>query len=356
MSTTKVTPELGKTIKELRKLTDTTSKDIADLIGKSTGYISNIENCKTPFIDCQDVFKIFKFLEEKDSSISSRISQFLDNLKIDFSEDEIEERQNEKRFYIMFDEQYRVVHIENLLVEYLKAQIANSDITATDIMRELNSNRYLSNEDKDIKPNLLHVKHLEEKIAQTAIRFELPEVLLDDILNKKVRRSNYITLFGIVYALQILKGKEEEEAKADASDILYRKRIYTLDQRNAIIKEEEIKNITSDIKRIDKDTSKLPQNEIAYYNTLRQFVDVLGIIKDNNVDYVVSALYRLVKNLKNHKTASMCLALIGTNLKALEDIPPKEQIAIYKEMRQLMDNRVKEALKNEDIEIIPFDV
>lgn len=355
MPTTKVTPELGKTIKELRKLTDTTSKDIADLIGKSTGYISNVENCKTPTIDCQDVFKIFKFLEERDSSISSRITHFLDNLKIDFSESEIEERQREKRFYIKFDEQYRVIHIENSLVEYLKNEISNSDITDTDIMQELNSNRYLSEEDRAIEPNLLHVKSLDEETIQTAIKFELPDDLLNNILKKKIRRSNYITLLGIVYALQLLKGKDVEQAKIDASNILYSKKIYTLDQRNAILKEEEIKSIISDIKRIDKDSSKLPQNEIAYYNIARQLVDLLGVIKDNNVDYTANVLYRLVKNLKNYKTMSMSLALIGMDLKILEDVDPKEQISIFKEMRQLMEDRAKEALKIEDIKIIPFD-
>ena len=142
-------------------------------------------------------------------------------------------------------------------------------------------------------------------------------------------------------------------------EIKYRQRVIEYmnegHTQNAIMKDEEIKSIVSNIKQLDRDTTNLPENMIQYFEVLSKLVDTLDFIKDNDVDYTISKLNQLTKNLRNYKLVSMTLAIIGMPLKKLEPLSPQEQISIYKEMRQLMEDRAKEKTKGKNLDIVNFD-
>ena len=361
MPTIQVTPELSKLIRDLRKTTNTTSKKMADLIKKSTGYISNVENGKTATIDYVTVRKMFDYFTEKDPTATSRIQDFFDNdIKVTPDGYEIydskHDHMKEYNIYTMFDKWYRNIHIENTLVEYFREELECLNISATDVIEKLNMNEGITDAAK-YDENVLYIEHLEDGATHEIIVFNLALDTLNKIINRKIKESNYITLLGLVYALQLLKNLTIEEALMYAPEILRENKIYTLKERNDIMRDEEIEGIVSDInvKRIDRTNTKLPDNLSSYFNTLANLVDVLNKIKDSDTDYVNSKLKPFVDNLENYRITSMTLALMGLSLKPLEIFTPEEQISIFKEIKQLIDKKIRKKETPENLEIVKFD-
>jgi vacuolar-type H+-ATPase subunit F/Vma7 len=362
MSIAKVTPELSILLKELRKLTNVTSKEIADFLNKSTGFVSNLENCKTPTIDSKIVFDILNFLQKRSEdtdntlNVSSRIEKFLnEDLKLSFSQSELEKQEKEETFYIQFDKQYRIIRIDSKLIEYLKNEISELGVSAVDVIMELNSNQSIPNEYKDIEPNVLVVSFPTDQV-QEVIRFDLKEDFLDNILSRNIKRTNYITLQGIVYALNLLKGMSDTEAIEKAGQELYKHKIYTLDERNQIAKAEKTGEIIAGLKNADNVNSNLPENEIRFYNVLRELVKAFDKLKDSNVDYMLAILTNLINNLRNRKTRNMMLALLTIPLKSVEDIPEEKQREIYKGLvKYIEEEATQNEIKDEDLKIIRFD-
>jgi len=353
MATTKVTPELGKIVRDLRKQAGITAADLAKAIRKSSGYISNIENSKAKIINCKDMFDIFEVLVS-DAVDKSRVNDFLNSIKIDFDPSDITS-EIKREFFILFDKQFRAINIEESLVEYIKTEMDREGFTVDDVIAELNSNRAVENPEKYQK-NKLIVGFLDDNFSVETIVFDLPTEFLSDILSRNTRSTNYIRLLGIVYALRMLIESNASVALSQAKAILYENRIYTLDERNKIMHDEEQLGVLQEIKRthIDKSKSKLSEELIQYYEALNGLVDVLDVIKDEDAAYTAQSLENLAKSLNTYRVTSMALALLAMPLTGVETLTVDEQKLLFSKIRRLVEDTIGDKERNRGLEIEPF--
>lgn len=348
----KLTPEFGDTLKKMRQSKKLTLNDVADKIGKSTGYISNIENCKTDIVNLEDIYELLDYLTNSDDEIKAIMINHIDNIPLLYSSDEIEKLNT----IHAFDRQYRDITIEDGYIQYIKKELEENNFSAQQVIEELNSNRFIEEKYlKDAPKNkLIFADSGDPSIRHSYIVFDLPITLLDDILSKKQETLNYITLKGILYAINVLKGLPNEKSQENASNILYQNKIYTLSERRELIDAEKISIISSGIrdKTFNIENSKLPPDVITFYKLLDQYINIIEFINDKSPKYVNSKLEVMLKNLENPKTSSLSLGLMGLPLDKIGELPPSLQKDFFSEIKKLIDqfsNREK------TVEIVEFE-
>ena len=141
----KITNELSTTIKELRNITKTTAMELAKAICRSNGYISNLENGKSSQIDLSELFKIFDFFKNKNDECDIVITQFLDKGILPYLS---KAETREKEEFVRFDKQFRMIKIPKSFIDYFKSELQKNSLTSYEIMKEVNSNRYIENPDR----------------------------------------------------------------------------------------------------------------------------------------------------------------------------------------------------------------
>lgn len=351
MPNANVTPELSSIIKEMRQLTGTNAKDLADHIKKSAGFLSNVENGKATSIDLDVLFKIFNYFHKKNKDVDIQIDNFIENcMEVTYSLEEIEQRKN----FTLFDKQFRNITIPPGYIDFIKQELQDKKISVDEVMEEINRNRDIDNPD-GYEKNMLILNYQNSGGSETIV-FELPSNFLDDILNGQIKKTNYVNLQGLLYALFILEGLSPLAAVEASHKELYRHKIYTLSERNKIMKDLEIKKLIGD----NQSKSELPESVIEYQKYVTRILKVLSITRDFDNDYLNSKLNAFSENLETAESRSLMLGLIGLPLFKLKDVPEDKQKEAQKELFRHTKDLLNEILnkykpEEQTIEIEKFD-
>ena len=203
----------------------------------------------------------------------------------------------------------------------------------------MNSNQYIEKRnDENIPRNRLIFSSSDPN--EDFILFKLPEDYLDKILTREIKTSNYITLQGILYAINLKKRLTPEESAVLAHKSLKELKIHTLSERREIMEEENILGIVSDINAKFEDETELSESVMNYFKAVKSLNDIFYLLKDQNTEYITSRLTSLNDSLSCPETISLTLAFLGLPLSDLKYIHPEKQREFFNEVKSILQKYV----------------
>ena len=325
-----VTDKLADTFKMLRMQNSIKSKDLAEHLGKTPGYVSKLEKQEVKNIELETVESIFSFILGEDYKKTEIWEQIYASLQIKYSKDEIDE----EIWFSNFDTVYRYIPIPETIIDYFNDKISSLNITREYLLQKINANEALSEEeinDESIKPNVWYTASDD---GRASIKMYISEDILSDILDKKMLSSPYVFIFCILYYLlkiekygSIIKIESAQirQLNQEAKSILNSHKFYSIVERENIVSQaqskEEIHNLLSSF---DNDNAKL-------------IGDILGELKFASDWDIRTTNDRLTGFLKNLSTdAWFTLRIISLDYHLLESVEISQRKEFLKEIDELI--------------------
>ncbi|NFF21941.1 helix-turn-helix domain-containing protein [Clostridium botulinum] len=285
-----VTSELASIIK--RERTNVTprlsAKDLSKYIGKSETYISTLERGNIKNIDEDTFIQIFKKINNcSDKEFNDYLNNILNEglSSIELTEEELE---NQKWMY-QLNLIIRQIPIPTSVVAFIKNSLTELDKTYIDLTNKINENTYLDNKE-NYEDNKLYIL----KNQRSAYKFNINNNIINKILNRDIKSTNYITMLGIIYNIFLLKGDGDKVASNYAKDFLLKHKFYNLEQ----ILEARHQHAKKEINTSSSDFSfKLPKYELEFEQSLKSISNYIERLRDIKVNLAYSVVRTVEENL-----------------------------------------------------------
>lgn len=337
MPTIKITDSLRELIKEERKKRKIRGDVLSLEIDKSASYISQIEKGNIATMDISLLYNIFdRIIDLPEKDLPDYISSLINNSELELSEDEI--RTEEWRWNLEY--QFRRFPITDDLINLIQNKLSNLGLTSKELIQQINRNIDLLNDDTldNLQDNKVFIKCYPDGKLSTKIKFNLEENLIDDILKKKVKSINKITIQGILYNLFMLEGLNSVDAKLCTENKLNALKFFTLYERNKLVKKAESNNLQYQELILEEDSqcNSYINKILKHLIELRDLNPVLGIEILSNFNTLLEDDKKLIFTL---------LSLDLIKLKVLSDTKKKSFINDVKELI----NNYSEKLDKDDL-------
>jgi len=323
-----LTEKLSKTIKEERLKKDIKGSQLAEMIGKTAAYISQVENNKLKQIDYNVLHDIFRNLIEEDV-----INEYMDKLVSENYNGLTIEQIKKQEWAIALDYQYRNIPIPESLIDFINSKMKELNATVEELTNQINKNEDLIELDRDnLAEDRLYLfiddkeqTEDEKGMVSTTIRLNIKEESIENVLSRKTTSIGHIYMLSIVYNLLKLEGLDRDEASDKASDILKEHKFYTEFERYLIKKENK-----------DNDCPALVGNLTELYQA--EYTDLMNRLSNHILKIKVLDIDRAVKKLKilddNFKfDYGLMFAIIGMPIKNLKE---DQKQAFFKEYKELI--------------------
>ncbi|MBE6034946.1 MAG: helix-turn-helix transcriptional regulator [Clostridiales bacterium] len=331
--------DIGNALKKMRLEKNILIADIAKELNFSIGYISNLENYKTKTTDLKKLYKLIDYLTYNSEDNKKILLNHLSKQSIKLSGEEIEDFKSSINNREQFDLQYRTFNITDELISFISNELQENNIKPIEVIKELNKNTDLTEEEKNCAPEMKNKIIFSKDNSYTVIVFDLEINFLDKIISGEIKSCNYIILNGILYAINLLKGLDVANALLEAKHSLYKNKIYTLSEIQDLKEKENLANISNNLlSQFDEVSSLLPQDVINFYKSLKGLIILLEKLSDKNKPYITESINSFITNLKNVKTRSMMLALMGLNLENIKGLTASEQQEIFTDIKNVIKN------------------
>lgn len=337
-----VTDRLADTLKMLRMQNGIKSKDLAEHLGKTPGYISKLEKQEVKNIELETVESIFSYILGDDYKKTEIWEQIYASLQIKYSKAEIEE----EIWFANFDTVYRYIPIPDSIVDFCNDKIKELNISRDLLLRRINANEALSEEeinDPKLKPNLWYPARTGKG---SSIKISLTKEKLLNILDKELLSAPYVFVFCILYYilkiekfgnLVSLEDMQTKQLFEETTTILNSHKFYSIAERNSLISgaqsKEEAQNLLSSF---DNDNAKL-------------IGDILGELKfasDIDIRITNERLTGFLENLNND--VWFTLKIISLNYASLESVDINQRKEFIKDVESLIQKYtdVQKNIKN----------
>lgn len=333
-----VTDKLADTLKMLRMQNGIKSKDLAEYLGKTPGYISKLEKQEVKNIEIETVESIFSFLLGKDYKKTEIWEQIYASLQLKYSKAEIED----EIWFLNFDTVHRYIPIPDSIIDFFNEKIAELNITRESLLKRINANEALSQEVIDnvkIKPNLWYPATSEKS---SYIKINLSEKTLFDILDKRTPSSPYMFIFSILYyILKIekygdvtdIEDSQISQLNYNTTCILNSHKFYSIVERDNIVSgaqsKEEIRELLSSF---DNDNAKL----------IGEILAELKFASDFDIRLTNERLRDFLENL--NRNVWFTLKIISLDYKSLESVDMAQRKEFIKDIELLIqkytDNQI----------------
>lgn len=349
--------EICETLKSMRQSSRKTIEQVAGYLEKSIGFVSNIENGKAATIDIRDIYEMIDYFTKDENGSKGKanskakdvITTLLHDSAIHYTSEELENR----NALIAFDKQFRDIPIEDEFINFVRSELEQADLTPSQVISEMNSNRFIEKRNDNKIPRNRFIFSSSDP-NQDFILFKLPEDHLDKILSREIKTSNYITLLGILYAINLRKNFSPEESTSIAHTSLKGLKIHTLPERREIMENENILGIVSDINAKFSNDTALSKPMMEYFKSVKNLNDIFYILKEQNIEYITTRLMTLHDSLSRSETISLTLAYLGLPLSDLKNLSQDKQQEFFIEVKSLLQKYVD--IKPDKAEtIIEFD-
>ena len=325
-----VTDKLADTIKMLRMQNGIKSKDLAEHLGKTPGYVSKLEKQEVKNIELETVESIFSFILGDDYKKTEIWEQIYASLQIKYSKTEIDE----EIWFTNFDTVYRHIPIPESLVDYLNEKIISLNITRELLLQRINANEALSEEeilDKNLKPNKWYPAISGKG---SSIKISMSSNMLTDILDKKALSAPHVFVYCILYYLLKIEkhgsivdidDELDKQLHRETTSILNTHKFYSISEREAIVSQaqskEEIHNLLSSF---DNDNAKL----------ISEILGELKFASDMDIRITNDRLTGFLKNLSTD--VWFTLRLISLDYHLLESVDISQRKEFLKEVDELI--------------------
>lgn len=339
-----VTQALVDTLTMLRKQKGTKSKDLANHIGKTPGYITRLEKQELKTIDINILDSIFSFILGDDYQSTAIWERVYANLQIKLTKEEIE---NEV-WFSNYDTVYRYIPVPTSLIDYFNDKIALLNISREYLLDRINANEAIPQEeinDSKILSNRWYYSTLKNC---TFIKIQMDALSLDNILDKKIISSPYVYIYCIMFYLLKIEhvGKTveidrptERQLQLSAKNILNEHKFYSIVEKENIINsektKEEIQNLLSSF---DNENNKLISEILNEF----KFASELDIRITNE---------RLTKFLENLSSDIwFTLKIVSLNYNLLESIDFTQKKGFIEDIERLIKqySDSQKSLKNSE--------
>ena len=341
MAELNVTQTLRDTIKKYRKSIHLRGDTLSRTLQKNTSYISQLETGKLKTIDSNLLYKIFDelFKDETVEEKNRKIEEILTQSQLKLSEKELQ-RQNWLR---VIDLQERLIPIPESIINYIKEQLIQLNISSEELINTINKNTSLydsfsKKEIDEMEDNKVYSVSVSDSTSPKGdyfyvyIKFNLPLSYIDDILNGKIVRCNFITLQGIVYNIFILQGIDSNEAYDQAEKFLAENKFYTMLQKQHLS---------------SNDIQNLAPYDLEFQKTLHHMMVFLSTINDRQPNFLNEILDTFVRNMVNEPTLTFSIISKDiTPLHKMNDANKKNFIEDFKALiKQYEENSVETSEK-----------
>lgn len=326
-----LTNELGSLIKRIRIENDIKSSELAAKLNKSVAYITKLENADFKQIEFDTLIEILKFIgnfeSKSDDEFNDFINKILEKCRLEFDDEELEKQ----KWIVKFDKEIRLIPIPNTLINFIKDKMSELNIIGEYIINEINKNEELNDYDlkaidlNKVKANSIFIKYTKDSILEF-VKFDLKTTLIDNIISKKIKTINYITILSIIKTIFKLDNFDTNTAYEKAVDILKQNKIYTLKERNELLRQKrnsiEIDHLLSDY---DKDNIKYVNKIISHFKML----------SDWQIDYTNPKLNNLSKSLD--ADAPFVLAIVGQDFFKLDKLKVEDKKRFLEKLSDLVE-------------------
>ena len=322
MPKVRLTEELSNALKNTRHDKDKKASDVATEIGKSTAFISKLENNAVEYVDLDVIAAIFQFLIGKDKNFEDYINPLLEKASMKLTHKEIEKQQ----WMQVFDMVSRRIPIPVSLISFLNDELKKLNLTPQQIILEMNKNEELSDEDllNTNKNSLIFDKSKEDSYSY--IIFALEENLLTEILNGEKKTSNYITMEGIVRTLYKIEGFSVDDATNKVISALNDNKFYSLYEKKKLLRNNKLRE---DMEAVLTDFDK------ANRKTVNSIMKNIMMLSEWNIDYANKKLKNLDSSFETDPP--FILAVIGSEFFKLKNVKTENKKQFLSELNKLID-------------------
>lgn len=326
MAEVNVTPILRDTIKNYRKELKIRGDELSKKLRKNTSFISQLETGKIETISTSLLYKIFDELFKNDSNKEQKINDTFKQMQLSLSDKELERQE----WMTIMDLQYRKIPITDSIIQFIQNNLQELNITSNDLIDIINKNSDLINdysqedidgmEDNKVYPTFKKSEDDASYIVGMHIKFNLPDTYIEDIVNKKIKRCNFVTMQGIIYNIYSLKGIADKEAIKQAENFLYEQKFYTIMYKQYLTRHKLV--------------DELADYDIDFNKKMKKLNSMLSSINDSQPNLLNNILGTIIKNLDNQP--GLTLSVFKRNLDPLKQIPVSEQKLFMKDFDKLL--------------------
>lgn len=325
-----VTEGLAQTIKMLRNQNGIKSKDLAEAINKTPGYITKLEKKELKTIDLELVDIIFSILLGDDYQKTETWENIYTTLQIKLSRTEIEY----EVWFTNFDTVYRHIPVPDELIDFLNEKIVSLNIDRDYLLERINANEALSEEelqDESLKSNVWYQSIGKKGVS---IKIDMPREILFDFLDKKEDSFPYVFVFCILYYLLkiekygdvvYINEPQIAELNSETTTILNEYKFYSIVERENLVStantQEEIQSILSSF-----------DNENI--NLVSELLNMFKFASDMNVRVTNERLSSFIRNLENDLWFVM--KIISLDYQSLESIEFEQKREFIGEIETLI--------------------
>jgi len=306
-----VTPELAETIKSVRLQNHITSKSVAEHIGKSQSYMSKLEKGDIKTIHEEELTKIFRFIFGSDKGfqdfLNSALGRIFETLELRFTDQEIADQ----IWFDNYDTVLRLIPIPDELVDCLYARLQAIGLSIDALCARINANEGISpkvvNTDKypfnEWQPFVVN-----HKIEFVFIKMRVSVSDITNILERKTRTANYVTVLAIAYYIiktekhgSIIQISEDDERAVmnEAYDLLSCYRFYSIAVKNKLNRQAHSHTERNELLSSFDRENILLVNEVLKYIKLISEIDIANTNKQltsfvNNLKWDGGFMMRLI--------------------------------------------------------------
>lgn len=334
-----VTDRLADTLKMLRVQSGKKSKDLAEYLGKTPGYVSKLEKGEIKSIELETVESIFAFLLGDNYQKTEIWEQVYASLQIKYKKSELEE----EIWFDNFDTVYRNIPIPYSLVDLLNEKITNLNISRETLLSRINANEALSDEEKN-DPQIQCNKWYPSRTSKGgAIKIHMTKDIFEGILDKTILSTSYVFVFCILYYIlkietygeQVdIEGPQMQQLYGKTTELLNTHKFYSIVERESIVSraqsKEEVQGLLSSFD----------------YENATLISDILSELKfasDMDVRVTNQRLAEFLKNLSEN--VWFTLKMISLDYHLLEPLDVEQRKEFIKDVEMLIV-KYTEAQKN----------
>ena len=284
MALFEITNELAGTIKTLRIQNKVSAKALAEHIGKSQSYVSKLEKAEIKTIDENELTDIFKFIyqhvENGQESLDSILKKIYSTIEFQLTYDEIATQM----WWDNYDTVTRLLPVPPEMVDDIVGRMQKIGLSSVTLCHRINSNEGLTKDIKGIERysyNKWYAFYLNNRMKFSFIKFKFSQDEIDNVLNKRVNRVNYIRMLAIsFYLLKIEKYGEriaitEEENKElyfSVLNYLSNYKFFSIEERSRLDKlaktKEEKEKLLSSFDRENQDLVNKILSEYKFFSEI----------------------------------------------------------------------------------------
>ena len=337
-----VTDNLREIIRNSRQETKTSGAELAQDIHKGKAYISQLENGKISTVEINVLVEIFRniYKNMRDDEFNEFIQNVLDNASMKMTAEDM----RHEKWLAWFNYQVRQFPVEDKLINFIREKLEKLNLAPAKLVEIINRNEGLDVSDNLKKKNQIYISIIPTDngyAVKESIKFDT----VDKILSKKIIKTNYVQMQGIIWNIFRQEGLTDTDAQIQTSKVLYENNYMTLKERQEYMqkKAEEKEEHNERIDFYDL----IPSNRDKEFHDLLKKIDkYFNMLRDEDVLYAIDTAKQCIKNLQCDP--GIIFAILRLHFDGLSDWSRREKRQFIIDLGNFVNSKIQSHNQNSD--------